>query len=266
LLGTDPIYDVAVIQIENPPADLKQVSLGNSDKIQLGDWVVAMGFPGDMGYTVTTGHAVALGKEVPIGKIQMENIEYRGAYIMIDAIINPGNSGGPLFNLNGEVVGINTVGVRERGAINAYAGSIPINTAIDIKDKILKDGKVVRAYFGITGSDIDEELALYYNQSFEDFLKELGLKSPNGIFMQSGVEGSPAESLNFEEGDILVEFDGKKVNNLNDFRSIISKLKPGIEVKLKYLRKGEEKTASVMLAEWGGAKPSEDKPDREEEN
>jgi len=265
VLGTDPIFDVAVVQMENPPADLKQVTLGNSDKMQIGDWIVAMGFPGDMGYVVTAGNIITIGKEGVSSSIQARNIEYRGAYMMIDAIINPGNSGGPLFNLNGEVVGINTIGVREQGAFTAYGGSIPINTAIDIKDRILKDGKIVRAYFGLNGSDIDEELALTYNQSLDDFIKDIGIKTPKGIFMQPGVEGSPAEELNFEESDVLIEFDGKKIDNLNDFRVVISKLKPEQEVKLKYMHKGEEKTASVKLTELGGGKKPDDKQPAEED-
>lgn len=265
VLGTDPTYDVAVVQMENPPADLKQVTLGNSDKLQIGDFVVAMGFPGDMGYVVTAGNVIALGKEAVTNSLQFKNIEYRGAYIMIDAIINPGNSGGPLFNLNGEVVGINTVGVRERGAMTAYGGSIPINTAIDIKDRIIKDGRIVRAYFGLSGSDIDEELAMSYNQSFEEFIKDLGLKSPKGIFMREGVEGSPAESLNFKEGDILIEFADKKVDSLSDFRTIILKSKPEQEVKLKYIRKGKEETASVKLAEMGSGEPEKEEPTKNDD-
>lgn len=256
LLGTDPIFDVAVLQIENPPADLKQVALGNSDKVQIGEWIVAMGFPGSMGYVVTAGNIIAIGKEAVTNQIQDRNIEYRGAYMMIDAVINPGNSGGPLFNLNGEVVGINTVGVREQSALTAYGGSIPINTAIDIKDRILKDGRVIRAYFGVDGSDIEEGLALSYSQSLDEFVKDLGLKDAKGIFMQGAVPGSPAESIGFQEGDVLVEFDGKKVDNLNEFRMIIAKQKPGQTVNLKYIHRGESVEASVTLAELGvGQKP-----------
>ena len=267
LIGTDPIFDVAVVQIENPPADLKQVSIGNSDKVQIGEWVVAMGFPGDLGYVVTSGNVVALGKEVPIGKLQQETIEYRGSYILIDAIINPGNSGGPLFNLNGEVIGINTVGLRISEIGGGYGGSIPINVAIGVKDKIMssKDGKVIRAYFGLIGSDIEERLAARFNTTVDDLIKDLSLKSPKGIFILGSAEGSPAESLNFEESDVLIEFDGKKVDNLNDFRAIIAKLKPDTEVKLKYMHKGEEKTASVKLAEMGGGKKPDDKQPAEED-
>jgi S1-C subfamily serine protease len=264
LLGTDPIFDVAVVQIENPPADLKQVALGNSDKVQIGEWIVAMGFPGSMGYVVTAGNIIAIGKEAVTNQIQARNIEYRGAYMMIDAVINPGNSGGPLFNLNGEVVGINTVGVREGGALTAYGGSIPINTAIDIKDRILKDGRIIRAYFGLDGSDIEEGLALSYSQSLEGFIKDLGLKDAKGIFMYGAVPGSPAQEIGFQEGDVLVEFDGKKIENLNDFRVAIAKQKPGQTVKLKYIHRGESVEKSVTLQELGGGrKPGGNQPSNE---
>jgi S1-C subfamily serine protease len=258
LIGTDPIFDVAVVQIENPPADLKQVAIGNSDKVQIGEWVVAMGFPGNLGYVVTSGNVVALGKEVPIGRLQQETIEYRGSYILIDAIINPGNSGGPLFNLNGEVVGINTVGLRISEVGGGYGGSIPINVAMDVKDKIMaaKDGKIIRAYFGLNGGDIEERIAARFNTTVDDLVKELNLKGPKGILILGAAEGSPAESVGFMEADVLIEFDGKKVDGLKDFRTIMEKLKPEQEVKLKYMRKGEEKTATVTLATMGGDKKS----------
>jgi S1-C subfamily serine protease len=272
LLGTDPIFDVAVVQIENPPADLKQVPLGNSDKVQIGEWVVAMGFPGSMGYVVTSGNVCSIGKEVPIGNLQRQTIEYRGSYIIIDAIINPGNSGGPLFNLDGEVIGINTVGImgdEESGTAyggGAYGGSIPINTAIEVKEQIIKDGRVVRAYLGLNGKDFDDRLALNFHTSLEELIKDIGLKEPKGIFIFDSAEGSPAESVGFVEADVLIEFDGKKVDDLKSFRTIIRKLKPEQEVKLKYIRKGEEKTASVKLTEMGGGKKPDDKKPSEGED
>jgi len=254
LIGSDPIYDVAVVEIVNPPADLKQVTLGNSDKVLPGEWVIAIGQPLFMDYTVTHGIVCSLGRETRLGKAQMSTIEYTGSYIMIDAVINPGNSGGPLFNANGEVIGINT--------IKLYAGygySIPINRALETKDKIIKDGRVIRAYTGLLGSDIDDYLAMEFNTTVDDMVKDLGLKGPKGIFIRGATEGSPAaaESVGFVESDVLIEFDGKKVENLRDFRAIIEKLKPDQEVKLKYIRKGEEKSVTVKLAELGGGK----KPD-----
>lgn len=266
LIGTDPVFDVAVVQIENPPEDLKQVALGDSDKLSIGDWVVAMGFPGNLGYVVTSGNVVALGKELPIGKLQYENIEYRTSYILMDVLITNGNSGGPLFNLSGEVVGINTAG-RNVGSLGAtYKYAVPINTALSIKEKIIKDGKVIRAYFGILGTDINEELAASYNLSVDGLVKELELKEAKGIFIQGTKEGSAAESVGFIEGDVLIEFDNKKVGNLKDFRNIIEKLKPEQEIKLKYIHKGEEKIATVQLAELGGDKKSDKKEPSEEED
>ncbi|MBI5778570.1 MAG: trypsin-like peptidase domain-containing protein [Planctomycetes bacterium] len=264
LIGSDPIYDVAVVQIESPPADLKQVTLGNSDKVMPGEWIIAIGQPLFMDYTVTAGIVCALGRETQLGKAQLSTIEYVGSYIMIDAIINPGNSGGPLFNANGEVVGINT--------IKLYAGygySIPINRALDTKDKIMtnKDGKVIRAYLGLRGRDIDDYLAMEYNTNMDDLIKDLGLKEPKGVFIQGAADNSPAASVGFEESDIMVEFDGKKVDNLKDFRAIIEKLKPEQEVKLKYLHKKEEKTVTVKLLELGGdKKPDEKQPAGEDED
>jgi len=261
LIGSDPIYDVAVVEIVNPPADLKQVTLGNSDKVMPGEWIIAIGQPLFMDYTVTAGIVCALGRETQIGKAQLSTIEYVGSYIMMDAVINPGNSGGPLFNANGDVIGINT--------IKLYAGygySIPINRALETKDKIIKDGRVIRAYTGLLGSDIDDYLAMEYNTTIDDMVKDLGLKGPKGIFIRGAAEGSPSESVGFVESDVLIEFDGKKVDNLKDFRSIIEKLKPEQEVKLKYIRNREEKTASIKLTELDGGKKAGNKksPDGED--
>jgi len=266
LIGSDPIIDVAVLKIENPPANLREVTLGDSDKVSPGEWIVAIGQPFGYEYTVTAGIVCGLGREVPIGKEQRETIEYRGTYIQIDAMINPGNSGGPLFNLNGEVIGINTVAFSGQGGIGgSYGGSIPINTAKEIKDKIMKDGRVIRAYLGLVGGDIDESLAGFYNQTVEALIKQVGLKEPKGIFIRSAADNSPAASAGFKEGDVLIEFDGKKVDDLKGFRVIISKLKPNAEVKLKYMREGKEVMATVTLSEMGGSNAPE-KEHKEDED
>ncbi|MDI6732947.1 MAG: trypsin-like peptidase domain-containing protein [Planctomycetota bacterium] len=246
LVGGDLIYDVAVVKIEKPPADLKQVPLGNSDKVVPGEWVMAIGQPYGFQYTVTSGIVCALGRELGAirGKGERGTVEYMETYLQIDAVIGPGNSGGPLFNLNGEVIGINSAG----GA--GYGFAVPIKAVMDIANKILKEGKITRAYLGLLASDFDDALAISFNVTLEGLLKDLGLKEAKGVFIEGVVDGSPAESVGFQEGDVLIEFDGKKVNNLRDFRDIIGQLKPDYEVKLKYLREKKEETASVKLAEF----------------
>ncbi|MEK7309591.1 MAG: trypsin-like peptidase domain-containing protein [Planctomycetota bacterium] len=255
LLGSDPMYDVAVLEIQNPPADLKQANVGNSAKLAQGELVVAIGQPRGYEYTVTTGIICGFGREIRIGKTQWSTVEYTPSYLQIDAIIDAGNSGGPLFNLNGEVVGINTVGFYK------YGGSIPINTAMQVKEEIVKNGRVIRAYLGLRGSDFNDELAWRFNSTIEDLTRELGLKTAKGIFIQGCEEGSPAELVGLAESDVLIELSDKKVDNLNDYRAIIKTLKPETEVKIKYIRKGKEEVATVKLAEMKtGKKPNDKQP------
>ncbi|HLD35223.1 MAG TPA: trypsin-like peptidase domain-containing protein [Planctomycetota bacterium] len=255
ILGSDPFYDVAILEIQNPPADIKQANVGNSDKLAQGELVVAIGQPRGYEYTVTTGIICGFGREIRIGKAQWSTVEYSPSYLQIDAIIDAGNSGGPLFNLNGEVVGINTVGFYK------YGGSIPINTAMQVKEEIIKNGRVIRAYLGLRGSDFDDELAWGFNTTVEDLAKDLGLKAPKGVFIQGSTEGSPAESIGLTESDVLIELSDKKVDNLNDYRAIIKTLKPETDVKVKYIRKGKEEVTTVKLAEMQtGKKPNEKQP------
>ncbi|MEW6025681.1 MAG: trypsin-like peptidase domain-containing protein [Planctomycetota bacterium] len=258
ILGSDPMYDVAVLEIQNPPADLKQANVGNSDKLAQGEFIIAIGQPRGYEYTVTTGIICGFGREIRIGKTQWSTVEYSPSYLQIDAIIDAGNSGGPLFNLNSEVVGINTVGFYK------YGGSIPINTAIQVKDEIIKNGRVIRAYMGIQGSDFNDELAWGFQVTIEDLVKDLGLKAPRGVFIRGSEEGSPAGEIGLAESDVLVELADKKVDNLNDYRAIIKNLKPETEIKVKYIRKGKEEVATVKLAEMKiGKKPGDKQPSGE---
>jgi S1-C subfamily serine protease len=250
LLGSDPIYDVAVLQIENPPANLQQVALGNSDKVTVGEWIMAIGQPLFMEYTVTSGIVCSLGQEVITSRKQYESIEYRKTHILIDAILDHGNSGGPLFNLNGEVIGINTVGK------SRYGGAIPINLALSIKDKILKDGRVIRAYLGLIGKDFDDDLTYMYNTTIEDLLKDLGLKDTKGLFIQGATDDSPAKAAGFVEADVLTEMAGVKIENIKAFRAVMEKLKPGDVVTLKFIRKSKEESVNVTMAEMGGGQPA----------
>lgn len=245
VIGTDPIYDVGVVQIENPPPDLQQVVLGNSDKLAPGDWVIAIGQPRGMEYTVTVGIVSALGREIGIQGKKKSN-EYVELYIQIDALINPGNSGGPLFNANGEVVGINTAGG------NSYGFSIPINNAIAIKDKIIKEGKVIRASLGLIASDFNDDNLVYaFNTTVEDLVKDLQLKEAKGVFVRGCADDTPAQTAGFVESDVIIEMAGVKINDLKGYRAVLEKQQPGAEVKIKFMRKGKEETISVKLAEMG---------------
>ncbi len=233
VVGSDPKTEVALIKIEDPE-ELPFLELGDSDALEVGEWVLAAGNPFGLSQTVTAGIVSAKGRsEVGIA-------EY-GNFIQTDAAINPGNSGGPLLDIDGKVVGINTAIYTRSGGYMGIGFAIPINQAIQIKDQLIQHGKISRSVLGVFIQDVDEELA-----------KSFGLDEKAGILVSQIMEGSAAEEAGLKEGDIIVEMDGKKVGKVGAFRSRVAATPPNTKVKLKIFRNGKYKNVSAITKELEG--------------
>jgi serine protease Do len=224
LVGRDPKTDLALIRV-NPDSDFpKPVLLGNSDAMRVGDWVMAVGNPFGLGHTVTTGIISAKSRILGAGPYD--------DFLQTDAAINPGNSGGPLFNMQGQVIGINTAIIAQGQGIGF---AIPVNMAKELLPQ-LKTGKVIRGWLGVMIQDITPELA----QSF-------GLKSAEGVLVSEVVKGSPAEKAGLLRGDVIIRFDGKEIKNSHKLSQLASATAPNTRVKIDLLRNGEEKNISLEV-------------------
>ena len=231
VVGTDADTDVAVVKIDGN--DLPHLKLADSDKIQVGEWVIAIGNPFGLSHTVTAGIVSAKGRS----GLPLEGISYQD-FIQTDAAINPGNSGGPLIDLDGKVVGINTAIIGPGGNIGIGL-AIPINIAKGVQQQLIGTGKVVRGWVGIAMTQLTPELA-----------EGLGLaKDTKGVAVSQVFEGSPAEKAGIKHNDVIVEFEGQPVESDNEFRNRVAMLKPGTEVKLVVLRDGERQTFTITLGE-----------------
>jgi S1-C subfamily serine protease len=249
VVGTDPASDLALIKVDAPTSELDPLTLGNSDAVEVGDPVVAIGNPFGLDRTVTSGIVSALQRQIqaPNG-FSIDNV------IQTDAAINPGNSGGPLINSAGEVIGINsqieTGGSGNDGNVG-IGFAIPINTAKSVIQELETKGSVEHAYLGIEGGTITPELA-----------KAVNLPVEEGVLIQSVEKGGPADKAGIEGGstqatiagaeitlggDIITEADGKKITNMEQIIELVNSKKVGEEVTLKLLRGGKEKTATVTL-------------------
>lgn len=217
VLGVDEITDVAVIKLKKKRGDLKIAPLGDSGKLKVGEWVVAIGNPYGHTNSVTKGIVSALGRSV-------EELDHAD-FIQTDASINPGNSGGPLFNLTGEVIGINTaVDARAQG----IGFAIPINTAKGIIRQIIETGGVTVGWIGVGLADLRPEVA-----------QALGLKNGEGAFLQEVMPGGPAAKAGLRASDAIVELDGKKISSAHDLASTVRGIAVGSTVPLKFVRDGK---------------------------
>ncbi len=229
VVGTDPQTDVALIKINGK--NLPVLPLGDSDKLKVGEWVIAIGNPFGLSHTVTVGVVSAKGRS-GIGINDYED------FIQTDAAINPGNSGGPLVNIHGEAVGMNTAIYTKSGGYMGIGFAIPINMAKAVKDQILKNGKVIRGWLGVVIQDVDENLA----QSF-------GLKKPEGALISEVSQGSPADKAGLEQGDIILRLNGKKIENVEELRNKIALTAPGTKIRLGILREKRYKVIDVTIGE-----------------
>ncbi|MEA3240475.1 MAG: DegQ family serine endoprotease [Pseudomonadota bacterium] len=225
VIGTDAKTDLAVLKID-VDHDLPVASLGDSSKLEVGDWVVAIGNPFGLARTVTAGIVSARGRVIGSGPYD--------DFIQTDASINPGNSGGPLFNLQGEVVGINAAIVASGQGIGF---AIPVNMAKDLLPQ-LKTGKVSRGWLGVQIQKVTPELAESFN-----------LDSEKGALVADVVEDSPAARAGVKTGDIILSFNGHEVDSMRELPRIVAAVSPGTKVKMKVLRLGRVKKLTVVIAE-----------------
>lgn len=226
LIGADPSSDLAVLKVDAD--DLPTVELGDSDKLDVGEWVVAIGSPFGFDYSVTAGIVSAKGRSLP-------NENYV-PFIQTDVAINPGNSGGPLFNLEGQVVGINSQIYTRSGGFMGVSFAIPINVAMDVAEQLKSKGKVSRGWLGVVIQEVNKDLA----ESF-------GLDRAAGALVVQVVDGSPAESSGLVSGDIIVKVNGKDVQLSSDLPHLIGRLRAGDTAKLSVVRAGKRKTIDVEI-------------------
>ena len=238
IVATDPPSDLAVIKVD--PNGLSTVALGNSDQLSVGEWVVAIGSPFGLHlkHTVTAGIVSAIGRSSVISRNNFED------FIQHDAAINPGNSGGALFNLDGELVGINTA-IATDGYSRANAGvgfAIPINMVKRVMEDLISDGKVTRGWLGVQIQDVDEGMA-----------KALQLNGWNGAIISQVIKNSPAEDAGVEKQDVIIAVNGIKVDDSSNLKNLISSGRPHDKTKLTLIRNGHEKKLTVTL----GIRPGE---------
>ncbi len=234
IVGTDPLSDIAVLQIKSKD-NFIPVKFGNSDKSRIGDWVIAIGNPFGLGGTVTAGIISARNRN--IGMTRYED------FIQTDASINQGNSGGPLFNMNGDVIGINTAILGQSGSIG-IGFSIPSNNAKIVIDQLIKYGETKRGWLGVRIQFVTKEIA--------DATK---LDKPRGALVQSVAKGSPSEEGGIKSGDIILEFDGKSINEMKELPLIVAQTEVGKIVNVKVWRNQKEVTKKIKL---GRLETSED--------
>ena len=230
LVGTDPKTDLAIIRIL--ASDLPVVKFGNSDEIEIGEWVLAVGSPLSLSSTVTAGIISATGRSIDI-------IDDEGGvenFLQTDAVINPGSSGGALVNMKGEVIGVNTAIATRTGGYQGYGFAVPINIALFVSERLIKVGRVVRGYLGVYIKDVDATHA-----------KAVGLDEIKGVIIETIIEDSPAEKAELEEGDVILKIDRKSLYYRNDLQAYISSMGPGEQVTLEVLREGKTTVKRVVL-------------------
>lgn len=228
VIGADRRTDVALLKIE--ATGLPKIMVGDPNKLKVGEWVVAIGSPFGFDSSVTAGIVSAKGRSLP-----QDNFV---PFIQTDVAINPGNSGGPLFNMNGEVVGINSQIYTRSGGSMGLSFAIPIDVATQVADQLRSTGKVTRGRIGVTIQELTRELA----ESF-------GLSKPNGALVSSIEKGGAADKAGVEVSDVILKFDGKPVNSSIDLPRIVAATKPGSTVNIELWRKGEDKVVSVVVAQ-----------------
>lgn len=229
-IGSDPLTDIAVIKID--AQDLPPIAFANSDSVQVGEWVLAVGNPFSLASTVTAGIVSAIGRNIGIIG-DSYGVE---SFIQTDAAVNPGNSGGALVNIDGKLVGINTAIATRNGGYQGYSFAVPSNIAKAVAEDLIKYGKISRGYIGVQIKPVDATAA-----------KALGLPKPEGAWVQQLVKGGAAEGAGIKEGDVIVSVDGRKVSAPNDLQAYIARKHAGDEVVVRVWRDGKERDIRVTL-------------------
>ena len=234
VLGADPYSDIAVLKIESSEK-FKTVEFGNSDKSRVGDWVVAIGNPFGLGGTVTSGIISARNRDI--------NLTRYDDFIQTDASINQGNSGGPLFNMDGDVIGINTAIISPSGASSGIGFAIPANYASTVIDQLIKYGETKRGWLGVRIQQVTKEMA-----------QVAGLNEPKGAFIGGVSEGSPAEKGGVKIADIILEFDGQKIKTMRNLPRVVANTEPNSKVTVKIWRDKKLITKRLTLGRMESAK------------
>ena len=227
IVGTDARSDVAVVKIEGK--DLPVLGMGNSDDVDVGEWVLALGSPFGLSGTVTSGIVSAKGRS-SVGIADYEN------FIQTDAAINPGNSGGPLINLRGEAIGINTAIASRNGGYMGVGFAIPINMAHEICDQLIKSGSVTRGYLGIVIQNLTPDL-----------IKSFGIGDAGGVLVGDVNEDSPGGQAGLKPGDVIVRYNGQDVKDVASFRNRVARTTPDSEARVELIRNGKRQQLTVKI-------------------
>jgi serine protease Do len=231
VIGSDPRSDVALLKVE--AEDLPIVKIGDSDRLRVGEWVLAIGSPFGFDYTVTAGIVSALGRNLP-----RENYV---PFIQTDVAINPGNSGGPLFNLNGEVIGVNSQIYSRTGGFMGLSFAIPINVVMNVADQLKTKGKVSRGWLGVLIQDVTRELA-----------EAFGMSRPQGALVSKVLDDSPAAAAGFKSGDVIIRYNGRDVADSASLPPLVGQTPVGKQAEVIVIRDGEETALEVTIGELPG--------------
>jgi serine protease Do len=229
VIGTDPRSDLALIRVE--AEDLPVLTLASDGELEVGEWVLAIGSPFGLDYSVTAGIVSAKGRSLPT-----ENNENYVPFIQTDVAINPGNSGGPLFNLDGEVVGVNSQIFTRSGGSIGLSFAIPVSVVRNVVEQLQSDGRVTRGWLGVTIQDVDKNLA----ESF-------GLDRPMGALVVQVAKDSPADKSGLQDGDIIFKFDGKEILSSSDLPHVVGLIDPGTTVPVDIVRDKKRKKIKVKV-------------------
>jgi serine protease Do len=229
IVGADPKTDIAIVKID--ATNLPTIPWGDSEKLQVGEFVLAIGNPYGLSHTVTMGIISAVGR-ANVGVADYED------FIQTDAAINPGNSGGPLVNIQGELIGINTAIFSRTGGYQGIGFAVPSNMVRPIMSQLIQKGKIIRGWLGVTIQELTPELS-----------QKFGLEKSQGALVSDVAKRSPAERAGIMRGDIILEFNGKEVKDVGNLRNMVAQSKVGSDVTIKILRSGKEYTVRLVIAE-----------------
>ncbi len=229
IVGADPKTDIAIVKID--AANLPTIPWGDSEKLQVGEFVLAIGNPYGLSHTVTMGIISAVGR-ANVGIADYED------FIQTDAAINPGNSGGPLVNIKGELIGINTAIFSKTGGYQGIGFAVPTNMVRPLMSQLIQKGKIIRGWLGVTIQEMTPEIA-----------QKFGLEKSRGALVSDVTKGSPAEKAGILRGDIVIEFNRKEVKDVASLRNMVSQSKVGSDVLIKILRSGKEYAVRLVVAE-----------------
>ena len=231
VIGVDPLSDLAVLEVKGK--NLPTVAVGDSDELRVGDWVIAIGSPFSFDFSVTAGIVSAKGRS-----IQNNNIGNYVPFLQTDVAINPGNSGGPLFNLDGEVVGINSQIYSRSGGYQGLAFAIPIDVAMEVASQIIDDGSVDRGYLGVRVGEVDNDLA-----------EALSMDKPYGALITDVEKGESGDDAGLQAGDVIIEFNGKEIKSGSDLPHVVGRIQPKTKANAKIIRDGKNVNLRFTLGE-----------------